>query len=172
MYEVEAKVPLTSSDFKRLQKAVQKMAKFQGKSLKKDTYYADTKAIHMRMRNEEKKNVFCIKNKALINGVEANTEMEWGIKDEKKWKEIMKKSGIKPNLRKTKKTESYRYKNFTIELNHVAKLGYFLEIETIVEKKEDISGAKKELIDLFKGLGYSQKAFEKRYYIELLSLKK
>ena len=171
MYEVEAKVALTPSDFKRLKETVSKIGKFTGESLKKDTYYGDTKIIHMRTRDEEGGVVFCLKNKTLIDGVEANTEMEWEIANKKKWEKILSKSGIRPSVKKVKKTEAYDYKGFHIELNHIRTLGYFLEIEKIVNKKENIPKAKQELIDLFKQLGYSQKDFEKKYYLELLAEK-
>ena len=150
---------------------VSKMARFKGESVKNDTYYSDTKIAHIRTRNEKGETIFCIKNKTLTKGVEANTEMEWKISDPKQWNKTLGKIGIKSSVKKFKRSESYEWKGFHIELNHITRLGYYLEIETMVNKEEDVSKAKQELIDLFKRLGYSQKAFEKRYYLELLAMK-
>ena len=168
MYEVEAKVPLTKSDFLRLQKQLKKTAKFKEKSLKKDIYYNNPKEAFIRIRKEGKNAVFNIKDKGVKKGIEANIEMEWGIKDKEKWTALLNKLGIKASIRKTKKTEAYQLNGFNIELNHVVKLGYFLEIERIVRSKKQIPKAKKELIDIFRNFGYSQKDFEKRYYLDLL----
>lgn len=168
MYEVEAKVPLTKSDFLRLQKRLKKEADFQGKIIKKDTYYNNPKTAFIRTRTENNKNLFNIKDKGVKKGIEANIEIEWGIKNIKKWIMFLSKIGIKPSMHKTKKTETYQLNDFNIELNHIAKLGYFLEIERVVRSKKEILKAKKELIDIFRNFGYSQKDFEKQYYLDLL----
>ena len=168
MYEIEAKVVINNRDFSRLQKQLKKEAGFQGKSLKKDTYYDDTQKIYLRVREKDKKTLFEIKVKNIVSGVELNTEIGWGIKDKKKWNQLLNKLGIKPAARKTKKTEAYQLNGFNIELNYVNKLGYFLEIERVVKSKKQIPKAKKELIDMFDKLGYSQKDFEKKYYLDLL----
>jgi adenylate cyclase class 2 len=168
MYEVEAKVPITKEDFQRLQKELKRTAEFKGESLKKDTYYDDSKKIHIRSREVNGDNIFTIKSKHLQGGVESNVEMEWGIKDIKKWNNFLKKSDIDTDIKKLKRTEAYLMDGFQVELNHVQKLGYFLEIEKVVDNEKKISKAKKELIDMFAKLGYSHKDFEKKYYIEML----
>ncbi|MBU1935243.1 CYTH domain-containing protein, partial [Patescibacteria group bacterium] len=93
MYEIEAKVAISKPDFKRLQKELGKVAKFKGKSLKKDTYYDNPKKVFFRIRNEGRKNYLIIKEKGIEKGVEANLEMEWGIKDLNKFNKLLKKIG-------------------------------------------------------------------------------
>ncbi len=171
MYEIEAKVAINNKDFSRLQKELRNEAEFQGTSVKKDTYHNNPKKAFIRVREEGKKTLFNIKDKGLKKGIEANIEIEWGIKDKKKWTTLLNKLGIKPTVRKTKKTEAYQLNGFNIELNHVIGLGYFLEIERIVKSKKQIPKAKKELIDIFGKFGYSQKDFEKKYYLDLLQEK-
>ncbi len=168
MYEIEAKVAINKRDFCRLQKELKKTAKFKGKSVKKDIYYDDTKKAYTRLRDLNGNSIFSFKVKEINHGVESNIEIEWGIKDRKKWMTLLKTFGIKPTIRKFKKTEAYQSDGFMIELNYVSKLGYYLEIERIVKSKNQISKAKRELIDMFKKLGYSHKDFEKKYYIDLL----
>jgi len=168
MYEIEAKVAINKSDFKRLQKELNKVAKFKGESLKKDIYFDDVRKVYTRLRDLNGKSIFSFKVKDINHGVESNIEIEWGIKDRKKWMALLKKLGIKSNIRKTKKTEAYQWKGFNIELNYVYKLGHFLEIESVVKSKKQIPKAKKDLLDIFKEFGYSQKDFEKKYYLELL----
>jgi adenylate cyclase class 2 len=168
MYEIEAKAPLSKADFSRLQKQLKKTAKFKGKSIKKDTYYDDTRKIYLRVREMDKKTLFEIKVKNIISGVESNIEIGWGIKDKKNWTKLLSKLDIRPTIQKTKKTEAYQLNGFNIELNYISGLGYFLEIERVVKSKKQIPKAKKELIDIFGNFGYSQKDFEKKYYLDLL----
>lgn len=168
MFEVEAKVKVTLSDYRRLSAHLKKVAGEGRESVKNDTYFADTKAVHMRTRVTGKKTVFTIKQKALQGSVEANCEMEWEIKDPAKWKKLLSKLGILPFIRKSKSSLTYRYKNFTLELNHIRELGYYLEIEKIVEDPKEVKTAKKELVAMFKELGYNQNQFEGRYYLDLL----
>jgi adenylate cyclase class 2 len=171
MYEIEAKVAINKRDFNRLRKQLKKETCFKEKCLKKDTYYDDTKKVYLRVREKDKKTFFEIKDKNITGGVESGIEIKWGIKDKKKWTAFLGKSGIKPAIRKSKKTKAYQLNGFNIELNHVSGLGYFLEIERIVQSKNQIPKTKKELIDIFDKLGYSQKDFEKRYYLDLLQEK-
>lgn len=168
MYEVEAKVAIGKRDFNRLQKELKKTAKFKGSSKKKDIYYNDTKKSYTRLRNYTDKSVFSFKVKEMNHGFESNIEIEWGVKDKRKWGLLLGKLGIKPTIHKTKLTEAYHWKECNIELNYISKLGYYLEIEMIVKTKSQIVKAKKELIDMFKKLGYGQKDFEKKYYLDLL----
>ena len=168
MYEIEAKVGITKSDFERLQKELEKIADFKGNFVKKDIYYDDTKKAHTRLRELNNQSIFSFKIKEIAHGIESNIEIEWGVKDRSKWMTLLKSNGINPSIRKFKKTKAYQSNGFVIELNHISKLGYYLEIERIVKTKNLIPKAKKELIEIFNKLGYSHKDFEKRYYIDLL----
>ncbi len=168
MYEIEAKVAINKRDFCRLQKELKKTAKFEGKIKKSDIYHNNPKKHFIRIRKQNNEIIFNIKDKGCKKGIELNTEIEWKIKDEKKWKELLKKCEIFQTIRKTKNSELYSLDGFIIELNHIPRLGYFLEIERVVKSKSQIPKTKKELVDMFKKLGYSHKDFEKKYYLELL----
>jgi predicted adenylyl cyclase CyaB len=71
-------------------------------------------------------------------------------------------------MSKVKKNETYHLNGFHIELNSVDKLGYFLEIEKTVKSKSQNQKTKKELIGLFKSLGFDKNRFEKKGYLKLL----
>lgn len=169
MYEVEAKVHLSPSQFKVLREQLGEMAVFKGTVLKEDSYYAEGKKVYGRIRKEGSLAYFNVKNRKKGEGIEQNLEIEWQIADLPAWKRLLKECGLPISLKKTKKTELYLWKGFNIELNHVKKLGYFLEIEKVLNSKAEIPKTQKELISLFKRLGFAQKDFEKRYYLELLT---
>ena len=168
MFEVEAKVRVTAKEYQHLADHLKKIAGKGHESEKSDTYYADSKKVHIRSRAVDGKTLFTIKQKAIRSSVEANVEMEWEIKEPTKWNRLLSKIGFKPFIRKTKKSLTFSYKSFSVELNHIRELGYFLEIEKVVKNRKQVAEAKKELIALFKVLGYNQNQFERRYYLDLL----
>jgi len=169
MFEVEAKVPISKREFELLKKRLRKEAKYLGARVCNDTYYAKPKTAYIRVRNRGGEYTFDMKRRETIDGIESNIEMEWGIKDISKWRTLLKFLKITPNIRKTKKSTLFKQNNFIIELNHVRLLGYYLEIERVVGRRSEVTGAKKDLIELFKSLGYSQKQFEPKPYLELLA---
>jgi len=171
MHEVEAKVHISKGDFLRLKKELDNIAGFKGEETKKDTYYGNDNTVHIRLRETEKSVVLAIKDKININGIESNSELEWGISDKKGFEDFLKKIGLKQFIKKLKTTRAYQFKGFNIELNYVKNLGYFLEIERVVKSKSQIPKTKKELIDIFKRFGFKQSQFEKRYYVDLLQKK-
>ena len=170
MFEVEAKVPITRHEFERLNKRLQKEAHFLDKAIYKDTYYAKPKTAYIRVRRKRGGDYFFeIKQRKTIKGIESNLEMEWKIKDIGKFRELLRKMGMKVGIKKQKKSHRFRYNDFIIELNHVRLLGHYLEIEKIVQKEGDIPKTKRDLIKLFKELGFTAKDFEARPYLELLA---
>ena len=169
MFEVEAKVAISKSEYKQLQKVLNKSAKCLESLKNDDTYYGDPKNVFLRLRCRGGEYEFNLKRRQTIRGIESNIEMEWGIKDERVWKKLLKKLTVLPTGRKYKESQRYAKDGFTIELNRVRRLGYYLEIERLVKRKEDVRKAKKKLLELFKKLGYERNRFETRPYLELLS---
>lgn len=168
MYEIEAKIRITEHELRRLKKELDKIAAFKGKTVKFDTYYNNPRSAYIRIREESGKSVFNLKDKTNKGGVESNLELEWGIKDAKKWSDFLKSIDIRPYISKVKKNETYHLNGFHIELNSVNKLGYFLEIEKTVKFRSQNQKTKKELIGLFKSLGFDKNRFEKKGYLKLL----
>lgn len=168
MFEVEAKVPISRREFQQLSSRLQKEAHHLGNRSYTDTYYAKPKTAYIRIRKGEGEYDFDIKRRQTIKGIESNIEMEWGINDISGWRALLKRSGITPTIRKIKKSSLFKQNDFIIELNHVRLLGYYLEIERVVKNQKEVAKAKSDLVQMFKTLGYSQKQFEPRPYLELL----
>jgi len=169
MFEVEAKVPISRRAFESLERRLHKEARYLGKTVYEDTYYAKPKTAYLRVRKRGGESFFEIKQRKTIGGIETNLEMEWRISDINKFQTILKRRGIKVTIKKQKKTHRFRYNDFIIELNHVRLLGYYLEIEKMVKKEGELAPAKKELKMIFKKLGFESKDFEAKPYLELLS---
>lgn len=169
MLEVEAKVPVTKGQYQALMTRLKKEARYLGFKKNQDIYYEKSKKTFMRIRKTKADHNFFLKLRQLKAGIESNIEMEWEITEPAKWKALLKDLKIKSYQSKTKQSEYFSFKGFTVELNEVRPLGYFLEIERVVSDPDKVKEAKEDLIRLFKDMGFSQKQFEPRPYLELLA---
>jgi adenylate cyclase class 2 len=169
MYEIEAKVRLSKADFNRLKSEISKFAGKKEDTDIKDSYYSSPKNTSLRIRVNNGQGVLNIKSKKKDKGIEMNQEIELPLKSPSKFSSFLQKNGFPLTAKKEKKGDIYQYGDMRIELNFVKKLGYFLEIETIVENKSEIPSAKKALRALFNKLGFDSSDYEKKYYLELLA---
>jgi len=159
MIEIEAKVKLVKDDLPRLKEQLEDDFKFIKHVKKIDFYYDVGKKISVRIRHIGNQKILTIKEKERGEGIEKNIELEWGIKSLDK---LITSAGIKPKWYKEKSSEIYSGRGVSIELNEIKHLGFYLEIEAT---------SKAKLIETFKELGFNQKQFEKKYYLELLKNK-
>ena len=172
MHEIEAKIHLTKKEFEQLkQRLSQKIQMTQkGEFKKKDTYFhSPVPHLTIRIRKVNKKNYFNIKYRSSKEGIEINKEWEWELKRSLFFKNLLKKAGLNPYAVKFKKTHLFAWKKINIELNWVKHLGYFLEVEKLVKTEKSTPKAIQELKDVFKDLGFDDRPFEKKPYLELLS---
>jgi len=169
MFEIEAKVRLAETDFKRLRKEIpQRYAQKTEDVFSKDAYYSDIKTFSLRIREKNSKGILNIKSKKRGKGIEFNNEIELPLKSASGFHAFFKKIGIALRAKKVKKGEIFKSGKMQIELNFVDDLGYFLEIETLAESESEIPAAKKALLKVFRRLGFNSDDFEKKYYLELL----
>ena len=168
MYEIEAKVRLSSEDFKRLKKKIPEFARKKGEVLNKDSYYYNSRPFLLRIREKNGKGILTIKSKNRGKGIELNNEIELPLRTVGGFHAFLKKAGIPVCAEKEKKSLIFTSGKMRIELNEVGRLGYFLEIETLVKSGSQIPKAKKALLKLFGELGFKPENFEKKYYLELL----
>jgi len=169
MFEVEAKISITNKQYKQLMEKLKKDAQYLGFRNNNDIYYLNPKRAFIRIRNRDGEYSFDLKLRQTVKGIESNIEIEWGIKNPVKWKNLLKKLNINPFKNKIKKTELFKLDGFLVELNEICLLGHFLEIERIVKNTSKINEAKKDLVNIFKKLGFTKKEFENKSYLELLS---
>jgi len=169
MIEVEAKVSITRGEYSALRKRLKKEGKYLCDKKNEDTYYMKPAEQTVRIRKGDRVQSFDIKYRETINGIESNIEIEWDIKEPAKWRKVLRKLDINPRVRKTKKTELYEYDGFHIELNEIRLLGYYMEIEKLVSRQNEVYTAKKALIKVFRKLGYAQSDLEPKRYLELLA---
>ena len=76
--------------------------------------------------------------------------------------------GFKKVIEVHKEREVYNVENYTINIDHVKDLGYFIEIETMVNNKEVLDKAIDELKEFCKKLKLNDNRIEHKTYLELI----
>lgn len=172
--EVEAKIKVR--DVSAVRERIKKIAKFAGVENKLDEYYAlDVKkypAKSLRIRRMGKDAIINFKESVnYADGVHAKKEVEFKISDLPGALDLLEDFGFKKWIKKEKRTELYKTKNASIELNKVKGLGWFVEIEILCTKNR-IDWARKEVLRIIDELDFDEKDIEKSGYTKALWDKK
>lgn len=175
MIEVESKVKISESKLKTLISKISSLSIYQGKEKKIDDYYTlqslssyPKKSLRVR-KHPSFYEVNFKKSLSYKSGVHAKNEVEFQVSDIKRFLALIDDFGFKKWLTKIKTTHLYKIKpNFHIELNHVKSLGWFIEVEYLVKNKSQISKARKQVYNVIKSLGFSEKDIVKSGYTKLL----
>lgn len=172
--EVEVKAWVENPD--SLKDLLEKQHTFEKEYLKDDIYFLPpgaeilekAESFYFRLRTENGEHIITRKEKTVTDGIEVNQEQEFTVSDSSQFEDLMYKLGCSVLVRKKKKGWKYSSKTSILELSHVDNLGYFIEIEKIIEDEKDISRAREEVKELLEGLGVSEDKIESRSYTSLL----
>lgn len=158
--------------------------------LKEDTYFCRRgEDALFRMRVEQSGPsfdamqgtlAFTYKDKAIKGGIEVNEEVEFTSHPDQGSSalEFFLSLGYELYLTKTKKGYLYTYPValdlplLTIELVEVMGLGWFLEIELVLDERDKVDRAQKALVGFLSLLGIKESAIEEAYYMHMLKKKK
>jgi adenylate cyclase class 2 len=129
-------------------------------------------------RTVERAAYITYKTKQVRDGIEINDEKEFEVcsiqcKPVMAFDEFLKMAGLEPGFSKHKKGWAFYKDGINAELLEVEKLGWFLEMEIVVndvtnDKETTIEEKKKQLMDFLSVLGIEIGAIESRYYSEML----
>jgi adenylate cyclase class 2 len=182
MIEVEAKIRLTEAERKRVASELPRFAGEGRETLKRDRYYGEPdttlpyrkgKPIQfLRIREEDGEAIVGLKDQQREKGIEANEEIEFPIDHAGKWDRLIREIGFPLFAAKEKRSLAFCFGPYHLELNRVRGLGWFLEIERLVNRESQVAAAKKGVVDLFGRLGFTQERFETKLYLELLAEKR
>ncbi len=176
--EVETKVKI--HDAESMRKRVRKIADFVKKRKKADDYFSikrkgyPKKAFRIRATKDE----FVVNFKKWLKkywskDIVVKKEFEFNLRDKEHLEhllELFRDLGFSEWIRKTKISESYRYRKdrrANIEINNVEHLGYFLEIEYLCQKHE-MQKAKRVIRQILKELNVKQKDIDNTGYTRML----
>ena len=117
------------------------------------------------------------KTKTLRDGIEVNDEREFEIGakaggSETVFEEFLGRSGLKPDFSKKKRGWAFNHKGINAELCEVEGLGWFMELEILIEGADRgeklFTESRNRLLELLNNLGIEKKAIESRFYSEML----
>nr|WP_267917120.1 class IV adenylate cyclase [Borreliella garinii] len=171
MFEIESKAFIPQKELKRIIKLANKKFKFIKEEIKTDIYYSNLKKIIRIRKLNTLEKIVTFKKKILDNNntIEINKEVEFKIDNINNFLILIKELEFKKLYKKIKKSLVYQTNNLNVEINEIKNLGFFLEIEKIINNQNDIDLAKKEIHNIINQFGL-KKNIETRSYFELLSL--
>lgn len=170
--EVELKAWVEQVD--KLREKILKIADPRGPFDKRDTYFSlpGRDASLFRIRREKEKNTVTYKEKEILDGIEVNQEHEFTVDDAEAFTDFSRYLGYELFIEKHKQGNLYTWENVGIELSRVEGLGWFVEIEVLVGRQEDVPKAREKLRHVLQELGITEENLEPRYYNDMLKEKK
>ena len=188
--EIELKARLLGPLLGQIEKKLDEMGAFEGEYEKADSYWLPAKGIlpgfpayGIRVRREQAlsptadepaRALVTVKNKDIVDGIEANEEREFGVSDAALFEELARDMGFCMARSKVKRGRVWLVRedglNVRAELWQVRDLGHFLELEIIAEDAEAQAQerCRKALHALLERLGVSRECIEARPYLALL----
>ncbi|RAP52363.1 MAG: hypothetical protein BZ137_08760 [Methanosphaera sp. rholeuAM130] len=115
------------------------------------------------------KKILTYKGPKIDSKSKTRKEIEVEIDDLDKMTDILIALGFKPSAIVSKVRRIFYYNEYTITLDKLEKIGYFMEIECVSDDEEDIEQIRDNIMELFKKMDITN-GFERRSYLELLEL--
>jgi adenylate cyclase, class 2 len=181
MIEVELKARVR--DRRAVEASVAAFAARVGEVDKRDAYWrapgwrAEPARRDFRVRLEGGACVVTFKQKKVEGGIEVNVEREFGVSDPEPFAALAERLGCERWYEKRKRGVAYEAASScaasgkaTIEIVEVVGLGFFIEIEVLLEDPSATSRARDELLAILARSGCSESDLEPRFYSELLAM--
>ena len=184
--EIELKAHVADSE--TLRKVLLEKSEYLWSFQKDDSYWNTMEgASGIRIRKEkrtfsegtEKSTLFATyKNKELKGNIEVNNEQEFEIcpSTGQVFENFLTRMGLKPLYSKKKRGWAFNHDGITAELVEVKGLGWFIELEILLEgesiagnQEKTVAETEKRLKVFLAALGIAETAIESRYYSVMLA---
>jgi predicted adenylyl cyclase CyaB len=166
--EIELKIRL--ADPQRFQEHLAALASPLGPYHKTDTYFKGG-AGSFRLREGSGRATVCRKEKVIEAGIEVSRETEFAVDTPQAFREFAQALGYQEWYKKEKRGQAWRWGDILIEEGTVETLGWFAELEVLLDEGADaaaVAGARERLQAALKTLNVSLDCLEPRTYAELL----
>lgn len=176
-YEVECKVSLAPKNVTDVKNRIEGLAGISGsKEVDKDDLYYSANGREALFRLRCEKDSVTVTRKAKetrADGFEVNDEIEFSLERSfvGQVQAFFHSLGYKELVAKRKRGWQWSYTDITVELVNVEHLGWFVEMEVLLDAGSDAvaaENARLRLSDLRKKLDLDQLPLEGRYYIDML----
>jgi predicted adenylyl cyclase CyaB len=177
MREIELKAHV--SDPEAVRRCLSGFMEFQGDFDKRDEYWSvglaakasSGRQFSFRLRSEPERNTVTYKEKTYRDRMEVNEEIEFVLGDRESFLAFLSKMGARPLYSKRKKGSLWRGKDgLQAELVQVEGLGYFLEVEIMMEQSPGwaLEEIREKLTEVLRRCGLDERSIEGRPYSQLL----
>ncbi|WP_323736783.1 class IV adenylate cyclase [Methanosphaera sp. ISO3-F5] len=113
------------------------------------------------------KRILTYKGPKLDTETKTREEIEVTVDNTENLIEILVNIGYRPSAIVNKMRRIFTYEDYTITVDKLNELGYFMEIEYVTNEDDDIDRIQDEIFSIFEKLGITD-GFEKASYLELL----
>jgi adenylate cyclase class 2 len=133
-----------------------------------DPSFGVDKTLKLRRSSNGVQLIF--KSKRATKDLKENLEMEVGIKreDENDLLRLLRELGFRESVTVKKKRTSFRFDGYTVNVDDVAGLGSFLEVEVLVNENS-VEKAYRRIASVLLALGLSHKKVVLKSYAEMLT---
>lgn len=174
MIEVELKAWLSEPE--TVEKNIEVFAEFFRDFIKQDQYWMGPVCENTgvkkgcRIRQDESRMTVTYKSKQIRNSMEINQEFEFDVSDLANFTGLLKRLKCELDYTKRKTGKAWKYKDYLIEVFELETLGWFIEIETVLDSdnKDEIRAAQEGLKKILGMAGVPLNSIESRTYSELL----
>lgn len=134
-------------------------------------YRESDEALRIRLIpiDNKVKKILTYKGPKIDSQSKTRKEIEVEVSDLDKMTDILIELGFKPSAIVSKVRRIFYYDEYTITLDKLEKIGYYMEIECVSDSQEDIEETRDNIMELFKKMNITS-GFERRSYLELLEL--
>lgn len=138
-----------------------------------DKDYKETdEALRIREipRGDDFERILTYKGPKMDSKSKTRKEVEVNIDDTDNLTEILVNLGFKPSAVVNKVRRIFNYDEYTITIDKLDKLGYYMEIEYVAGEDENIENIRNSIMEVFEKLEITS-GFERTSYLELLEQK-
>ena len=178
--EVETKIPIPKKDVEETREKIKRIANFKKRESRADDYFAikikgyPKKAFRIRKKPDKFEVNFKKKQKKFYSkDIVVKQEFEFVLKEKEHVEDLLalfRDLGFREWMKKRKTSETYLHKEdkrIVIELNKVAHLGYFIEIEYLCQPSE-VKKAKRKINQALKELNIKPNQIDNTGYTKML----
>lgn len=171
--ELEIRAKIANLD--KLQEKLNKLEGIKKKSSSQrevDTYLKhgkdDDRLLIFRIRRKKKKALLTLKTKSFSGDDILWRDIDIPFNEPDRLEDILMNSGYVYVTLIDKIRDSFQYKDFEINIDNVRELGQFIEIEYLLSDETEKNGKLKEMKQILRDLGISNKDVIQKGYVPLM----
>lgn len=170
---IEVEIKAWVDDFQTIKGLLDSKYQFVKEYTKEDLYFKGMDSIsqkekEVRIRRVDGSSIVTYKERSHQGKVEVNIEKEFKVDNYDNFKYLIEELGYRAYITKTKTGFLYNENGINIELSNVTGLGYFIEIESVIDEDGDVNRETRRIYEILDSLKISRDRVEDQFYVEML----